>query len=195
MNQWIKVSVIVLGFLLSSCGSIPVTTDYNVGYDFSSLKTYAWLEPKQKLIIDPLVDNDLMTQRIKAAVEQQMAAKGISLTTGKNTADIFVSFHVSSKEKLSVSRYHSHFGYYPYYGYPYVGGFGYGGPSVDVRQYTAGSFVIDVVDPDSAHLLWRGVSERRLIESGTPQQRDLFINETIRVILAQFPPHLNNNAD
>lgn len=192
MQLSIKFSILLLTVLLSSCGGIPVTTDYSSDHDFSSVKSYAWLEPKQKLIIDPLVDNDLMTRRIRDAIDRQMAAKGILLTA--SDADVFVSFHVGTKEKLSISNYHSHFGYYPHYGYPYTGGYGYGGTGVDVRQYTAGSFVVDIIDPGSRHLLWRGISERRLQESGTPQQRDLFINETIRVILEQFPPHLNMRA-
>lgn len=192
MNQ-LKISVLLFCVLLASCGAIPVATDYNTKHDFSSLNTYAWLEPKQKLIIDPLVDNDLMTQRIRSAIDQQMAAKGITLVSADTNADILVSFHVSSKEKLTVSNYHSAFGYYPYYGYPYPAGYGYGfgGQNVDIRQYTAGSFIVDIVDPSSRLLLWRGVSERRLPETGTPQQRDLFVNETIRAILAQFPSTLN----
>lgn len=194
MNKFAVLVILSCSALLVACIGIPVATDYNTKHDFASVKTYAWLEPKQKLIIDPLVDNDLMAGRIRHAVEQQMAAKGLTKATGDTGADVFVSFHVSAKEKISVSSYHSNFGYYPYYGYPYSGGYGYGGPSVDVRQYTAGSFIIDVVDPASRHLLWRGVSERRLKEKGTPQERDLYVNETISAILAQFPPHLNQGG-
>lgn len=194
MKLLIKISILFFSVLLSACGGIPVAIDYNTEHDFSSVKSYAWLAPKQKIIVDPLVDNDLMTRRIKDAIGRQMLAKGILLVEDDSAADVFVSFHLSAKEKLSMSHYHSHFGYYPYYSYPHVGGYGFGGSSIDVRQYTAGSFVVDIVDPSSRHLLWRGISERRLQESGTPQQRDLFINETMRAILEQFPPYLKKAA-
>ncbi len=52
-------SVVWMLMLLASCRGIPVSTDYEPERDYSALKTYAWKEPMRKIIIDPLLDNDL----------------------------------------------------------------------------------------------------------------------------------------
>jgi hypothetical protein len=176
--------------ILTGCSGIPVATDYDANWNFSQAKTYAWLASKEKLIIDPLVDNDLTDGRIQRALEASLAAKGLQKTDDPLAADLLVSYHVNTKERLNITNYHSYFGYYPYFGYPYPYGHGYGymGPSVDVDQYTAGTFVVDIINPTSKHLLWRGVSERRLQTGGSPQEREQYIRQTIGAIVEQFPP-------
>ena len=172
--------------LVASCSSIPVATDYDTSYDFSAVKTYAWLEPKGKLIADPYVDNGLMKQRVHKSINAAMTSKGYQLLDDASAADVLVSYHLSSHQKLSVTSYHSHFGYYPCR-FCYPGSMHHSGRDVEVRQHREGSFIIDIIHPQNRDLLWRGTSERRLPKSATPQQRDDFINETISNILSKFP--------
>lgn len=171
--------------VLAACSSIPVSTDYDTSRDFSALKTYTWMEPKARVIIDPLVDNDLMAARIRKSVDEHMASRGYVKATGDTAADFHITYQVGSKEKLDVQSYHTTFGYYPCWG---CYGPGFGGSDIYVRQYTEGSFMLDVIDPASQQLIWRGVAARRLQGSGTPQERDLFISEVVSAILADFPP-------
>lgn len=172
--------------LVTACAGVAVYTDYDTAYDFSSVKTYAWLKPKAKLIHDPFVDNDLMYQRMVKSVDSVMASRLLQKVEDEAQADVLISYHLSSHQKLSVSSYHNHFGYYPCR-YCYPGGAYHHGSDISVRQYRAGSFIIDVVDPEKRDLVWRGVSERRLPKAVTPQERDLFINETVDNILAKLP--------
>ena len=181
-----KKSLFILVLLaLISCTGVPVATDYDTEHDFSTIKTYAWLEPKAKLIIDPYVDNDLMNQRLHRAIDLEMEKRGYSKITSKKEADILVSYHLSSHEKLSAVSYNNHFGYYPCRG---CWGGGIHHSDVSIRQYREGSFIIDFIDPEKLDLLWRGVSERRLPGSVRPQERDAYVNETVGAIIARFPP-------
>lgn len=184
MKKFLWLSLFLLG-LLQGCVGIPVATDYAVGSDFSVIKTYAWLEPKQKIILDPYVDNDLMNKRLHDSIDRVMKTKGYKLSA-KEQADVFISYHLSSYEKLKSTHYHSHFGYYPCYGC-FSGAVGFDTGS-DITQYREGSFIIDLVDPKSRQLLWRGVAERRLPKSGTPEKRDEYVNDIVAAILAKFPP-------
>ena len=181
-----RLLVIALCVFFSACATVNVSTDYDMAYDFSSLGSYAWLKPKEKVLTDPYVDNDLMRQRVKRAVDGAMEAKGLRLVAEQSIADVLVSYHLSSHQKLSISKYHSYFGYYPCR-FCYPGGIHDHGHNVDVRQYRAGSFIVDIIDPETRALVWRGVSERRLPQSATPEERDAFVNEIITAILQKFP--------
>ncbi|WP_159931177.1 DUF4136 domain-containing protein [Oceanicoccus sp. KOV_DT_Chl] len=186
MNIFAKYLLLVLVTSLTACTGVVVNTDYDTSRNFGKLKHYAWLEPKQKLVVDPLVDNSLMNMRVQRAVERQLAAQGFVKAEGDTAVDFLITYHVSSKTKLSVDTFHAGYGYYPCWGC-----FGYnsfGGQHTTVREYQQGTFMLDVVDPANSGLIWRGIAGRRLSETRTPQERDVFVDEIVTAILAKFPP-------
>lgn len=177
--------LVVVG--LSGCAGISVNTDYDTSRDFAALKHYAWLAPKTKPLIDPLVDNDLMDKRIQRAVEAELQKLGYVRAAGDIGADFLITYHVSAEDRIKVSSFHTNFGYYPCWHPGCVGyGFGYQ-PDVHVRQYKEGTFMLDVIDPASQQLMWRGVAGKQLT-SGTPQERDEYVRAIVTAILAKFPP-------
>ena len=48
--------------------------------------------------------------------------------------------------------------------------------------------MIDVIDPASKKLLWRGMTKRVIPSLKTPEERRLYVLETVSAILAKFPP-------
>ncbi|MGJ8687203.1 MAG: DUF4136 domain-containing protein, partial [Spongiibacteraceae bacterium] len=56
--------------------------------------------------------------------------------------------------------------------------------------YTENRMFIDVIDPTSKSLLWRGVAKRALPRLESPEQRRLYVLETVSAILAEFPPRI-----
>ena len=190
-----KLSMIKSAFIatlvlaVAGCAGISVSTDYDTSRDYGSLKTYAWMTPAKKLITDPLVDNDLMNKRVQRSVESELAALGYVKASGDEGADFFVTYHVSSEDKISVSSFHGHYGYYPCWRGCYGYGYGGRGSDISVRQYKQGTFMIDVVDPASRELMWRGVAGKRL-SSGTPEERNEYVRSIVTAILAKFPPTL-----
>jgi hypothetical protein len=181
-------SVVWVLMLLASCRGIPVSTDYEPERDYSALKTYAWKEPMRKIIIDPLLDNDLMSDRIHRQVDARLTVLGYSKASVDEGADFFITFNITSAEKISVDSYYGHYGYHScwncYGGYD---GFGRG-RDLTVRQYTLGALMLDVIDPATERLIWRGVGEKRIPRFKTPQERDLYIAEIVQAILDRFPP-------
>lgn len=181
------VLMVVILSAMAGCAGISVSTDYDTSRDFSTLKTYAWLEPKAKLVIDPLVDNDLMDKRIRRSVDAELQKRGYIKATGDKAADFLITYHVMAEDKLSVSSFQGAFGYYPCWN-PGCAGYGYGiDPDISVQQYKQGTFMLDVIDPASKRLIWRGVAGEPLT-SGTPQQRDAYVRAIVGAILAKFPP-------
>ena len=198
----IKIAILSVLFTLTACSTIKVSTDFNVEYDFNNLTTYAWMEPKQAIPKNPLVDNDLMNERVRRSVAKQLTSQGFAKAEGDNSADFLITYHISTETKISIKRFHNLYGYYPYcwnhcflynrfYGYDYFHGYRYGhyGPDDDISvvQYQQSTFMLDIIEPATNKLIWRGVAKRQL-PSGNAQQRDIYIDEIVTAILAQFPP-------
>jgi hypothetical protein len=183
-----RISILALAFVLAACAEIQVNSDYDTQREFTALKTYTWMEPKQKLVLDPLVDNDLMNNRVRRAVEAQLAADGYQKAQGDQSIDFLITYHVSAETAYTVSSFHNHFGYYPCTFGCRRHGFGHGLLGTNntvVKSYKRGTFMLDVIDPASTELIWRGSAGKRL-STGTPQERDTAITEIVAAILVKF---------
>ena len=184
-----RLTLTALVVLLAACETVPVSSDYDPEWQLPASATYAWLPPQKKLVTDPAVDNDLFAKRMHRAVDEQLAAKGLKASSA-DSADLLVTYHVTQETKLDVDTFHSSYGYYPCWGGcwgPGWGGPGWGGSDVYVREYTAGTLMIDVVDGKSRELRWRGISERRVPNFRTPEEREAFIRETVTAVFQKFP--------
>jgi hypothetical protein len=166
--------------LLAGCTSFPVETDYDPAVDFATLQTYAWIDGPPKTG-DPRLDNDLLARRIRRAIDTQLAAKGYR-EAESGAPDFEVTYLLGVERQVDVQTYVDT---YPR-GYRW-----YPGPSqayTTVREYDVGSLVIDVVDPRKKQLIWRGSTEARLQDDGTPEERDARANAAVSAILDRFPP-------
>lgn len=141
-------------FFSSACSTISVNTDYNPAYDFSTLKSYAWLDNGQAPGSDARVNNALIIERVRSAVDRTLAAKGY-VKTEKASPDFMVSWLGAIDKKLQVDTI-EHF-YSPY---------GYGSlsrdpfwsasmPTTRVHEYEMGTLIIDILDPVQHKLIWR----------------------------------------
>jgi hypothetical protein len=59
---------------------------------------------------------------------------------------------------------------------------------VDVKQYTEGTLIIDILRPGGEQLVWRGTGTTRIREEKDPEKRTQKVNDAVDKILAQFPP-------
>jgi hypothetical protein len=73
-----------------------------------------------------------------------------------------------------------------WYGYR-VGGWG-GWPQTYAYDYTEGTLLIDVIDPATMTLLWRGTGTGVVDPTASPQRREQRINDAVDRILDEFPP-------
>lgn len=190
MNAFLRrLTLATLVLLVAACHTVPVSTDYDPDWQLKPSATYAWLPPQKKLVTDPAVDNDLFAKRLHRAVDEQLKAKGLAMTS-VDSADLLISYHVAQETRIDIDTFRSHYGYYPCWGGCWGPGWGPGwgaGSDVWVREYTAGTLMIDVVDGKSRELRWRGVSERRVPAFRTPEEREAFIRETVAAIFQKFP--------
>ncbi|MEN8187367.1 MAG: DUF4136 domain-containing protein [Bacteroidota bacterium] len=169
-------------FILGSCSSVQVTSDYDKDIDFNKYKTFAFY----KKGIDKVEISDLDKRRILRAVETELHAKGM---TKSENPDLLVNIFTKSREKIDVYN-NNYYGWYPwYYGYGY--GFGYGPGYTNVTQSTEGTIFIDLIDANKKELVWQGVGTGILSKTKSPEQREEKINEFVNKIMTAYPPERN----
>lgn len=178
--------LVLAALCLAGCNINPVVTDYDPARDFSGLSTYAWLPETERKAVDPVVDSGLLGERVRAAVNQGLMAKAFREVAYDAKPSFLVTYHAAEDIRYDVDTFYGHYGYYPWWRHDR---FGYGfGAETQVREYKAGTLVIDIIDPRDRKLMWRGQLERRVIEQATPEERTLRVNAAVAEILRNFPP-------
>ena len=166
---------------LQACSGIKVSQDYEQGYDFSALKTFSWSPDGDY----GLKDNELIDNRIRSAIVRQLLAKQYEMVESVKP-DFYISYHLTVEQKITssgvsggISLGRSSYGRY--------GSVGLSSGS-QVRAYDQGTLLIDITEPASDKLIWRGVSTQTVYEHSSPAESTAVINETVAKMLQQFPP-------
>ena len=153
--------------------------DFDKTATFAAFKTYALKEGTTTG--QPLVD-----QRIVAAIDAQLAAKGL---TKSETPDLFVVYHVAFDKQQDISTYSTGYtGGYGRYGWGYGGGWGGGSSTTQVRDILIGTLVIDLADAKAGKLVWRGMGVKEVNTQNNPEKRDKSINNAVTKIFKNYPP-------
>jgi len=154
--------------------------DYDKSANFAAFKTYALKDGTK--VGQPLIDN-----RITAAIESELGAKG--LTKSDASPDVFVVYHVAFDKEKDISTFSSGYGggYGPY-GWGWGGGWAGGTTSTQVRDILVGTLVIDMADAHKNEVVWRGMGVKEVNTQANPEKRDKSINEAVKKIFKNFPP-------
>jgi hypothetical protein len=168
--------LIFIGFAVSCASIYGVQHDYDKQVDFANLKTYDWMQVPEKAGID-----SLSVQRVKNAVNAELKAKGLMMTS--DNPDFLIAEHLGKKDKVQVTDWG--YGYGPHGGY-WGGYWGPGG--VSTYEYEEGSLILDFVDAKAKKMIWRGVAKAEINSANTPEKKEKLINEAVNEILKNFPP-------
>ncbi|HJS00286.1 MAG TPA: DUF4136 domain-containing protein [Flavobacterium sp.] len=171
----IKILPLLFLFVLSSCSSIRVNSDYDSRVDFSKYKTYAF----HKQGIDKVALSELDKKRILRAIDAELSNKGMSKS---ENPDLLVNIFTKEREQIDVNQFNMGWGYGWGWGWnPYF----WGGNSY-VTSSTQGTLYIDLIDAKKKELIWEGEGVGILTENRKEKEKQ--INEYVAKILAQFPP-------
>jgi hypothetical protein len=186
-----------LAVLSLACASVRVRTDYDAAIDFAPLKTYAWLDPPLREESrdeggrggDPFTENTLVDKRVRDEVEAWLGSHGYRAAAEGEEPDFLVRYELVSRE---VTRDSPVFvtGGFGHYGYGYGGGtgIGYSGSTT----YQEGTLILDVIDPATQQIAWRGWGTAQMRD---PQMSPERLHKTVTAILARFPPKPKPKAD
>jgi hypothetical protein len=157
MKKAILLAVALLVGCVTATLAQDVRYDYDKDKDFSKFKTYKWVSIKGADQPD-----ELTGKRIMAAVDAELAAKGLTKTDGEN-ADLYVAFQTAVGTEKQFTSYNTGWDYGPGWG---RGWYGYGGGMNSSTTYGSTSTVyvgqldLSMYDPATKQLVWRGVASK-----------------------------------
>jgi len=173
MKKFILLPLLLI-FILSSCATVRVNSDYDKEANFSNYNSFAFYKPG----IDKAKISDLDKRRILKAIESEMKAK--AMIKSENPT-LLVSIFTKENERVDV--YNRNFGYG--WGWnPWWYGSSYG---TSVQRSTEGSLYVDLIDAKTNQLIWQGVGTASL-KTHNIDKKEEQIKEIVKEILAVYPP-------
>ena len=184
MTRWLPLAAAAGLLALGGCATGPdVRVDYDRTANFSAYKTFAFASP---LGTDRGGYQSIVSQRLKAATQREMEARGMRLDPA--APQLLVNFSAALSDKLRVARTPTVTMGLGYYGYR--GGLFSVWPlyadQTSVSQYREGTLNIDVVDAARKQLVWEGV----VTDSVTQQMQDDVpgaVDAAVKAAFARYP--------
>lgn len=186
VNRFRRYAVVTLAVVLAGCASQKVDWDYDTERLLTGMTAYRWIEPA----LDERADSQklgyqfeaLMDQRVHNAVDGVLQTRGFQrVDSDKTDVDFLVNYITSQKTRREERQVTTSFGY----------GFSPWGLGVStdsrVQEYEEGSLIIDIIDPETKQVVWRGRSRARIQDDLSPERRTARINEAVAKILEGFP--------
>jgi hypothetical protein len=176
----------IVTILLAASAAIGQDVRYNFdkNADFSKFKTYKWVAIK-----DAGKPNDLTDKQIIAAVDSELATKGLSRVDGDN-ADLYIGYQAGVGQEKQFTSFNSDWGYG---GGWYRGGWygGAGGMSTTTGQTSTiyvGQLALDMYDSTNRDLAWRGVASKTLDPKAKPEKQEKNLKKAVAKLLKNYPP-------
>jgi hypothetical protein len=162
--------------IIAGCSpQIRVFSDYDPDYDLSAYKTFDW---GQKVNIEegknPLHYNELNDKRIKAAVHNQLSARGYQLTS--ESPDLVLHYHIVVDDQSVVTTEPFGYRYGPYWMRM----------NTNIHSYREGTLILDLMDSKTHNLIWRGWAVME-VSGIDPEKVDGLIKTTVAKIFKKYP--------
>jgi Domain of unknown function (DUF4136) len=178
---------VALVLIIGACAPLPqVRTVVSPAGGVASLRTFSLLPAPRQVTggggsNDPMRPNSGSNRALRDALLQGFVGRGYAVAD--SGPDFAVAYYATARDKLDIMRWD--------YGYPWWPrwwlGWGARGPigPKEAAEYGPGTVVVDVVDPTTRELLWRGKGRAPL--SDDEQASELGLKSTIAAIVARFP--------
>lgn len=160
--------------ILMSCSSAKVVTDFEDNTDFSNYKTYGFYQNVGNGL------NELDVKRIIRTIDTTLQQKGLKFS---DSPDFYIDFSSKKSDELPSTSLAIGFGN--------VGvntAYGVSGGIPVGKKKVLEIIKIEFLTPDKEKLIWQAFLESKVKEKRTPQEKELYFQETILKILSEYPP-------
>ena len=169
VSSWIFATFmtsLLAAMFLTGCASAPtIRVDQDAAADLSQYRTFGFYD---RLETDKARYSTITTTRLKDATIQEMEKLGYR--HDESNPDLLINFSADVSDRQDVTKtpasVRGFYGYRPAAYRAWVGS----AYDIDVRQYKAGTLIIDLIDAGQKRLVWRGIAEGELQKK---DQKDL----------------------
>jgi hypothetical protein len=178
----------VAALILGACQSLPVTTDYNPSESMAICRTYTWAHEHvggNSSGQPAAFANPLNADRLRAAIEANLSARGLARAADPKSADCVVGFAIGSRVVFDdFGPYGGGWG--GYWGPRGWGGWGYGGFYDYPWVHEEGRIAVDVFDARTRQAIWHASVVQNVVRLTGPHA-EAKINEAAAAIFTKFP--------
>jgi hypothetical protein len=162
------VALAIAGFA-AGCAGVSVRASAAPDANLAGIKTYAF-HPSSAQQGQPASP---ASQQIQASLQRNLAEKGLKEATDGNP-DVLVAYHTTAEQKTEVTPGWG-------YGYDYWGWGGY----PEVTSYTEGTIIVDLVNPHTNKVVWRGTAVGVINHPNNPNPQK--IDKAVSKLMTQYP--------
>ena len=172
-----------LFFMITCAYSQDVHYNYDRSANFASYKTYQWVD-----LPGPggAVPDQLIDQAIKRAVDEQLAQK--CLTRVEKDGDPKVGYHAIIREEKGINLSGFGTGGGPWGGWGGLGGWNSGTVTGQTSTITSGMLLIDLYDPATKQLVWRGDATKTIDLKKNPDKNYTTLQKAMAKLFKNYPP-------
>jgi hypothetical protein len=151
--------------------------------DFTKFKTFKWVTIKGGKVVSDLAD-----QQIRAAIESELALKGLVRTDADN-ADLYIGYQAAVDTEKQINTFDTGWGYGPGYGGGwYGGGAGMGSSTSTTSTIYIGSIAVDMYQASAKSLVWRGMASKTLDVKAKPEKVQKNLAKAMAKLFKNYPP-------
>jgi Domain of unknown function (DUF4136) len=186
MSRFVNICLAVSGaaLALGACTTLRVTTDINPSFSVANCHSYSFAPEHVANADQPAAfGNPLNADRLRAAIETNMAARGIARAADNGTADCVVGYALGTRPVFND--------YYAGWGPGW--GYGWGGRRGGYWGYDDGPWVenetrvaVDIFDARSRKAMWHGTVSESMADLTGPNA-EAKINAATAAIFSKLP--------
>jgi len=182
MKRLLTLSVLILLAGTGTALAQDVRYNFDNTANFAGFKTYKWVAIKGAQQMSDLVD-----KQIKAAMDAELAKKGLTKTDA-DTADLFVGYQAAVGQEKEYTSFDTGYGYGPgWYGRGWYGGGG-GMTTGTTSTIYVGQLALDMYTPQPKALVWRGVASKTIDPEAKPEKQQKNLAKACEKMLKNYPP-------
>jgi hypothetical protein len=170
---------------------LEIKTNQDPKANFASIKTYAWLPPAPVVrnvapggLTNPTLSEEALAPHIVAAVDRELAARGLTKVADVDQADIKVAYFAALTTGFNNTYLGEYYGYVTGWANPVAPGYT---PSTSMSVYEKGTVIVDIVQRVENRAIWRGSAQTRINQEHTLQKRIERINEAASRMFEKYP--------
>jgi hypothetical protein len=159
----------------SAAAALDVRTSHTEGVDFASYRTWSW-KTMERAADHPLAEGSALDRRIRAAVERELAEKGMSRT--EESPDLWVTYDGVVMAEYGVGGVHVDYGPVAWVGYT----------AAEMGEaFQRGMLSLSFADGASGETVWRGFATN-VDRQPSPETMARRAEKAIGRMLRDYPP-------
>ena len=172
--------VVMIVVLVAGCGGpmVEVSQKFEQTRDFTSYKTYAWMDGASRSDISTGSRDIDLDKTIREAVEKQMAAKGFVKVTAE--PDVLIKYHAGVRNTYYTADFGMH--YQEKVGW------------TDTESVKDGQLTVDFFDREREEVVWRGTAWGAMNVDPNQTIVTKNVNRAVAKLFELYPPDPTKDA-